>query len=204
VSTFTSLIAGLSLVDLLGAAGVALGSTWALFRNRRTILACQAFGSMSFGLHYLLLGSTTAAVACSMSMLQSIAGYSGRRPPWLAPFYAATYAVVLTGAIAAWHGLPSLFVAFAALFAAIGRWQASPQRMRLVFLLCSANWIVHNLLVGSAFGLTSDTIAVSTMTYGLWRNRRHSPHEAVRIAAARLTDAVRAALGGLAARPLAK
>ena len=201
VSTFVahlqSLLAGLSLVDLMGAAGIALGSTWALFRRRRTILACQALGSLSFCAHYILLGAPTAAIACSMSLLQSVAGYSGKRPAWLGPFYVATYLVVLGGAVLTWHGAPSLCVAFAAMFAAIGRWQMSPQRMRLVFLFCSCCWVVHNTLAGSYFGLTSDAIALSTMSVGLWRNRRRSPLEAAREAASIAAEACRSGLAAV-------
>lgn len=192
---FQSLLAAISPVDIMGAAGIALGSSWALFRRRQAILACQAMGSFSFSIHYLLLGSTTAAIACAMSVLQSVAGYSGRRPAWLGPFYVATYAVVLVGTCATWHGLPSFFVADAALFAALGRWQTNPQRMRLVFFACSTNWVVHNSMVGSAFGLMSDTIALSTISFGLWRNRTMSPLEALRRAAARGAEMLRVALG---------
>src|ERR1700722_5692613 len=97
-------LASMSPTDMMGAAGVALGSTWALFRQRRTILTCQALGSIAFCLHYVLLGSGTAAISCAMTVVQSIAGYSGRRPPWLGPLYVGTYAVVLCGAFFTWHG----------------------------------------------------------------------------------------------------
>ena len=66
--------------------------------------------------------------------------------------------------------------------------------MRLVFLFCSANWVMHNSLVGSVFGLTSDTIALTTISYGLWRNRTMSPLAAIRQAAASCGETLRAAL----------
>lgn len=178
--------AGLPAADLAGAAGVLVGSSWALFQNRRTILSCQALGASCFGAHYLLLGSGTAAAACLMSVLQSIAGAGERRPAWLGWFYAATYGVILATAIVAWHGLPSLFAAIGAGFSALGRWQKEAQRMRLVFLGSSANWVVHNTLVGTPFGLTSDALSLSTILIGLYRNRRRSPLRALREAMAAL------------------
>ena len=87
---FQSILSALTPTDMMGAAGVALGSTWALFRQRRTILTCQALGSIAFCVHYVLLGSGTAAISCAMTVVQSIAGYSGRRPPWLGPLYIGT------------------------------------------------------------------------------------------------------------------
>ena len=197
-----ALFASMSPTDIMGAAGVALGSTWALFRQRRTILTCQALGSIAFCIHYILLGSGTAAISCTMTVVQSIAGCSGRRPPWLGPLYVGSYAVVLGGAVLTWHGLPSVFVCTAAFFAALGRWQTNPQRMRLVFLFCSANWVMHNSLVGSVFGLTSDTIALTTITYGLWRNRTVGPVEAVKRAAISCAETLRAALPRLLAPKL--
>ncbi len=200
---FPAILSALSPTDIMGATGVALGSTWALFRSRRTILACQAMGSIAFCLHYVLLGSGTAAISCAMSIVQSIAGYSGRRPPWLGPLYIATYLVVVCGAVVTWHGLPSGFVIAAAFFAALGRWQTNPQRMRLVFLFCSANWVMHNSLVGTVFGLTSDTIALSTISLGLWRNRTVGPIEALRLAAISFVATLRSILAaGLGASRL--
>jgi hypothetical protein len=179
--------AGLPAADFAGAAGVLLGSSWALFQKHRTILLCQALGASCFGAHYLL-GSGTAAAACLMSVLQSIAGAGERRPAWLGWFYAATYGVILATAIGAWHGLPSLFAATGAGLSALGRWQREAQRMRLVFLCSSANWVVHNTLVGTPFGLTSDALSLSTILIGLYRNRRRSPGQALRAAISALAE----------------
>jgi len=52
----------------------------------------SALAALCFGTHYLLLGSTTAAIACSMSLLQSVAGYSDGGLPGSARSTAATYA----------------------------------------------------------------------------------------------------------------
>ena len=54
---------------------IALGSsiTWPQLRHRKAILAVQVAGSLLFGLHYLLLGASTAAAMCVMGALQGIA-----------------------------------------------------------------------------------------------------------------------------------
>jgi hypothetical protein len=72
--------------------------------------------------------------------------------------------------------------------AALGRWQREAQRMRLVFLCSSANWVVHNTLVGTPFGLTSDALSLSTILIGLYRNRRRSPGQALRAAISALAE----------------
>ncbi len=194
LSDFIAHLADLGLVNLAGAAGVALGSSWALFRQRRTILVCQSLGSLGFAFHYLLLGSGTAAVACTTSLVQSLSGavVGSERPRWLAPLYAATFLVVLATAYLAWHGLPSLFAAGGAFFAMLGRWQREPQRMRLVFLASSSCWVLHNSLVGTPFGLASDTLALSAILLGLYRNRRSSPAEVLRRLARRVAEPFRA------------
>jgi hypothetical protein len=206
VSTFlldlVAHLANLGLCDFAGMAGVALGSSWALFRQRRTILVCQSLGSLGFAFHYLLLGSGTAAVACTTSLVQSLSGAvaGSQRPRWLAPLYAATFLIVLATAYLAWHGLPSICAAGGAFFAMLGRWQREPQRMRLVFLASSSCWVLHNSLVGTPFGLASDTLALSAILLGLYRNRRSSPAAAVRRLMRRAFEPFRAPLGADAAR----
>ena len=44
-----------------------------------------------------------------------------------------------------------------------------PQAIRWSFLGSEVFWVSHNLLVGSRWGLTADTLAVTTLVIGLVR-----------------------------------
>ncbi|WP_342109218.1 YgjV family protein [Methylobacterium sp. SI9] len=49
------------------------------------------------------------------------------------------------------------------------RLHAAPQPMRLLFLGASLCWAGHNLLVGSAFGLTCDLLTIFGLAIALLR-----------------------------------
>jgi inner membrane protein len=157
-------------VDLLGAAGVASGCLWGLFRSRRTILLVQSAGAVSFALHYMLLGSAAGAAACFVGMVQSLAALrlSGRP---LAAAFGLTGLAAAAAACLTWNGIPSLCAALGTSFACAGRLQRNPQRMRLLFFACSSAWVGHNALTGSVFGLTSDALTLTGLGLGLWRHR---------------------------------
>jgi hypothetical protein len=163
-------LGALTPVEFLGAAGVACGCLWGLFRSRRTLLSIQCAGALSFALHYMLLGSATGAAACIVGVLQSLAALRLSGRPLAAAFG-------LTGIFAAisvcltWSGVPSLCAAIGTCFACAGRLQREPQRMRLLFLACSSFWVGHNALMGSVFGLASDALTLTGLGIGLWRHR---------------------------------
>jgi hypothetical protein len=164
-------LVALDAAALLGILGVLVGCLWALFKDRGTILTFQALGAGIFAAHFALLGASTAMVTCGVAAAQSLsaARLSGR--PLLVVH--ASSAVVLAGAIVkTWQGLPSLFVALAATFATVGRLQREPQRVRCFFLGCTLAWVGHNLLTGSAFGLVSDLLSLTTLAVGLIRCHR--------------------------------
>ena len=179
----------LSPVNALGAMGVALGASWALFRRRAAILGCQALCSLSFALHYVLLGSLTGATMCGVSVAQSLLSRSAERRPWHPPLYLATVLVILAMTYATWGGLPSLGAGIGAAFATLGRLQRDVQRMRFLFLGCSCSWAVHNFLVGSLFGNVCDALTVAGILVGILRHAGWRPRLAVprlRVGALRL------------------
>jgi hypothetical protein len=69
-------------------------------------------------------------------------------------------------------GLPSLLAQTGSLFTATGRLQRSTQSIRWLFLAAEVFWTSHNLIVGSVWGLTSDTMGVTMLVLGLWRGRK--------------------------------
>ena len=52
--------------------------------------------------------------------------------------------------------------------ATLGRWQKDTFKLRWFFVLCSMGWATHNTVVGSPFGLASDTMCFVS---NLWRLR---------------------------------
>ncbi len=187
VSILSILPSAAALTDPANIAGfAALGSsvTWPLLRRRRAILAVQVAGSLLFALHYLFLGAGTAAAMCVMGALQGIALVTliDRRRRIMVVGVTMAIAAVVTACT--WTGLASLLSQGGQAVSAIGRLQLDTQRLRLWFLASVVFWCSHNLMVGSVFGLASDTLALTSLLLGLWRNRAAAAAPRLRDAAA--------------------
>jgi len=154
-----------------GALGVLANCVWPLQRDRRTILALQCTGAVMFGLHYLLLGAPTAAAMCVGAVIQGVAAATVANRKLQLSIVAATLVAGLTVTVTAFAGLPSVLAQTGSLFTAYGRLQRRAQSIRWCFLAAEMFWTTHNVIVGSPWGLTSDTMGVSMLLVGLWRGR---------------------------------
>lgn len=165
----TNPFAALPPATCAGALAVAVNCSWPLQRSRHAILALQSAAALLFGLHYLLLGSPTAAAICAAGVVQALsAAMIGNRRLRLSVF-GATILVSLATTVATFAGVTSVLAQGGGLLSAFGRLQRGTQALRWCFLASEAFWVTHNLLVGSRWGLTSDTLAVTTLVIGLAR-----------------------------------
>jgi inner membrane protein len=155
-----------------GALGVLANVAWPLQRERRTILALQCAGASMFGLHYLLLGAPTAAAMCVAGIVQGVSAVAIANRALRLSIFATTIAAGLTVTIATFAGVTSLLAQTGSLFTATGRLQRTAQSIRWCFLAGEIFWTTHNLIVGSPWGLTSDTLSVTMLVIGLWRGRK--------------------------------
>jgi hypothetical protein len=127
-------------------------------------------GSILFGLHYLLLGATTASAMCCMGAVQGLALVLLRRRSLQ---LGAVGATVVIGAILTsltWSGFPSFLSQVGQLGSAAGRLQRGTQRLRQFFLGSECLWTIVNLIVGTPFGLAANTLSLTSLLLGLWRN----------------------------------
>ncbi|CAH2600289.1 YgjV family protein [Rhodovastum atsumiense] len=167
-----AILAGITPAAVAGALGVTANCLWPLLRTRKRILAVQVLSSCLFALHYGLLGAPTAAAMCATGATQGLAVSLLRKPLLRNLAVAATIVFSLVVTALTWSGLPSVLALGGLLMAACGRLQRDPQHLRLAFLGSEAFWTNHNLVVGSVWGLTADTMAVSMILIGLWRGMR--------------------------------
>jgi hypothetical protein len=155
----------------VGALGVLANCIWPLQRERRVILALQCAGATLFGVHYLLLGAPTAAAMCVGAVIQGVAAATISNRRLQLSIVGATLVGGLAVTVTAFTGLPSVLAQTGSLFTAYGRLQRSAQSIRWCFLMAEAFWTTHNIIVGSPWGLTSDTLGVGMLVVGLWRGR---------------------------------
>ena len=166
------LLHSLAPATVAGALGVLANCAWPLQRERRVVLALQCAGSLMFGLHYLLLGAPTAAAMCVAGVVQGVsaATISGRKLR-LSIFFATIVAGVSV-TVTTFAGVTSVLAQAGSLLTATGRLQRGVQSIRWCFLAAEVFWTTHNLLVGSPWGLTSDSLSVTMLLIGLWRGRK--------------------------------
>jgi hypothetical protein len=158
--------------NLAGIAALACACTWPLLGQRKAILSVQVLCSLLFALHYLLLGAPSAAAMCMAGVVQGLAVVIFvRRGPRIG-IVGGTVALSVLATAATWTGLPSLLSQFGQLAGAIGRLQMDTQRLRLCFMASVLFWTAHNLMVGSIFGLGSDTLSLTALLLGFWRDHK--------------------------------
>lgn len=160
-------------LDLFGSLGLCLGFTAGIMPRRDRILLASAACAAAFGVHYLTLGALTGTAMCAISVMQSLVALTclGRpgRSVWVPPLFAGSTLAAAGLTAATWNGWPSACAACGTLLATCARLHAAPQPMRLLFLGASLCWAGHNLLVGSAFGLTCDLLTISGLVIALLR-----------------------------------
>lgn len=163
-----------SVAALFGFAGVSFGATWGLFRSKKAIITAQALCSACFITHYALIGAVTGAAMSSLSLTQSLLVGTGWRGRLMTALFWLTIPVMALFTALTWNGVPSLASGLGLTLAACGRWQTNLLRLRLFFLASTLCWIVHDVMVGSAFGCTANIVTLSTNLWGIVRERRRS------------------------------
>lgn len=161
-------------LDLFGSLGLCLGFAGGMMPRRSAILLTSAACSACFALHFLRLGAQTGTAMCLVSVMQSVvaARWIGpdARAAWVAPLFVASSLVAAGLTLATWNGWPSACAGLGSLLATTARLQGDSQAMRRFFLGASSCWLVHNTLVGSAFGLTCDLLTISALLIALVRS----------------------------------
>ncbi len=156
------------LAEIFGLAGVVAGSSWGFLKDRRAILGLQAFATVMFGIHYGLLGAWSGAAMCAMTLVQAVASLPEKRNRGTTILFWSTVPMITLLTFLTWNGMASAGAAFGMAMATLGRWQKDTFKLRWFFVLCSLGWGAHNSIVGSPFGLASDTMCFVS---NLWRLR---------------------------------
>ena len=166
-------------LDLFGSLGLCLGFVGGMMPRRSLILLTSAACSGCFALHFLRLGAQTGTAMCLVSVMQSVvaARWIGpaSRAAWVAPLFLASSLVALGLTLATWNGWPSACAGLGSLLATTARLQGSAQAMRRLFLGASSCWLIHNMLVGSVFGLTCDLLTIAALVIALARGGAVEP-----------------------------
>lgn len=160
------------LVQVIGIVALLLDIASVQFKFRKTILSVQILASITWVVHFLLLGAISGAVMNSVGVLRSVSYFKFQtepRPFWL-PWAIGSVAVIAS--IFTWQGVVSLLPLIAMLLAIYGLWQKDEQKIRICLLLCIPLWFAYNLIFMSYAGMASDVLALVSGLIALWRYRK--------------------------------
>lgn len=152
---------------LLGMIGLGCVVIWPFLRSLRRVIVVQGVGATAFTFQFAVLGASTAAVACGISLAQLMIALTLRDRRTRLALNVASLVVLAALALITWAGISSLLAGCGGLVSMAARNQPSPIRMKVGFLIGAPFWLAHNIIVGAPFALTVDFISVVTNIGGL-------------------------------------
>lgn len=154
--------------SLFGILGVIANTLWPLFKTRRNILLGQIAACITMGFHYFYLDALTASAVVTVAGVQAALAIPLDNHPRFKSIYLLSTLCIPLICWLTWQGLPSIFSALALTFFCIGNYQTNILKMRALLLMCIFAWIVHNVMITSYPGLTSNGLSLMTSGYALW------------------------------------
>lgn len=144
-------------------------------KKRQKLLYFKLFQDVMWLIHYLLLGTASAAATSALCITRS-AVYANSSKKFFAlriwiPIYVILYAA---SAVLTWSSVFSLFPALSSILSSIGFGMRQPRHTKIIALFASACTLVYNIAVAHSpsvyLGLT---FTVCTSVYSLLRDERH-------------------------------
>ncbi len=115
------------------------------FRDKRQVLICLACSAALLGVHFYLVGASTAAALGVIAAIRFLtAVFTTSR--WLLALFLA---LVMVNAVISYAGLTTVLATLAATTTTAASFLAADKRFRELMAIGSLFWIIHNLLVGS-------------------------------------------------------
>jgi hypothetical protein len=157
----------LNLTSMLGTLAVVSVFSWPFLKHPRLMLLVQGAAAASFAGHFALIGAGTAALTSGCVLAQLLAAGFVRRKSVLRLCFLVSMAALFGLTAMRWQGMVSVLGLAGYLLGTLARLQKSAGAMKLAFLASAPFWIVHNVLVGSAFGLAVDVVSLTGNLYSL-------------------------------------
>lgn len=163
------------LIQLIGAAGLALTGIAFQGRTRHAILLGQLIGALFFAVHFFLL---SAYVGTLMNILIAFRNFVFEEKShrswatyrmWPLLFMAASVVALAL----AWQGPISLLPAIATIIATYALWSGKPAFIRELLLGATLLWIPYTIAVGSYAGTITQLVMLLCLLFGIARRDHH-------------------------------
>lgn len=155
-----------------GVLAVILGFVTFQMRTSRQLLIVQIATTLTFVVHYLLLGAVSGMAMNVISTIRNVAYY--KRDPqtrWgkCCPFVFA--AIMGAVGVMTWQDYYSVFVVLGLVVNTLGMSFVNPQNIRRSILVSSPLVLVYNLFVFSVGGTVYESVAIASALIGMFRFR---------------------------------
>ena len=145
---------------ILTGLAAALGLTLSpLFRKRRTILLAQLAAGICFAAHYACLDITAAAATNALGLVQVLAALFAARSATMNRLGHVLICLMVLLSLWFWQGPISALSVTATALIALARMQSDELRLRLLLLVGSGFWTIHDF-VGEAWILLAADVGV--------------------------------------------
>lgn len=131
----------------------------------------QGVAAASFAAHFHLIGAATAALTSCCVLVQLLAIRFIKRRFLLRLCFVLSVIALFGLTAVRWQGTVSVLALAGCSLGTVARLQRTACAMKITFLVSAPLWVVHNIIVGSAFGLAVDVVSLTGNLCSLYRSR---------------------------------
>lgn len=161
--------------QLMGFVAVALGFVSFQMRTQKQLLIVQIFTTVTFCIHYALIGAYSGLTMNLLGIVRNIAYYnkekklfSGKKCP---VFFGLLMACV---GILSWQGYYSIFILLGLVINTVCLSSSNPQNIRKSILVSSPLVLIYDAFVMSVGGMIYESVVIVSSIIGLIRYRKET------------------------------
>ncbi|MCK8128749.1 YgjV family protein [Pseudoalteromonas sp. 2CM39R] len=139
------------------------------FKQRQAILACLLSSVLLTSLHFMLLDNFSAASLMLIAAMRY--GYCiFARKTWV---MIAFMLLSISAVLFTWQSWVSFIALSATLLQTYASFQGKDFTLRILMIVGTIGWIIHNILVFSPLAVLMETVFLISNLVGLWRFYSH-------------------------------
>lgn len=159
--------------QVLGVVAIALGVLSYQMKTRRGLVTVQLLTTITFVIHYFLIGAWSGMALNAVSTLRNIIFMHIEKRGGSCGKLSVVFAVIMgVVGIVTWQDWYSIFMVAALSINCIGMGYTNPQSTRKSILITSPLALIYNCFVWSVGGAIFESMSIVSAAVGIWRNRK--------------------------------
>lgn len=145
--------------------------------NKR-ILLFQILATITFSVHFLLLGAYTGSLMNFFGIMRGLLFYN-REKKWADKKYwlYVFSAIYIISGIATYENFYSIFPTVSMVLSTFGLWVKNPKHIRLIMLPSSPLWLIYNIVNFSIAGIITEIFVISSLAVAMFRFDYYKPKD---------------------------